>query len=284
MEHTTVLVDEMMSLGSNLMDVNVALIKEHMAGSVLEHTTVLVDEMMSLGSNLMDVNVALIKEHMVVRFSLEHTLQVLVDEMMSLGSNLMDVNVALIKVTNLMEIGVNVGSPMVLPQAYKRALGKIPGYLENNLEKMERGMTTASIRGFLIILQLIESEMEKKKVRVEEEGGLKKQVSIHIVSKYLWCLSCIQEFSDYRLKVNIKRPYVETRIYITYIFSPKSKSMVSLEMLLLCIKCKAYNCQPITYVCSPIGSHLYTRIATSLQKCAYLTYGYDMARCLQFLQ
>ncbi|KAK9169956.1 hypothetical protein Syun_002096 [Stephania yunnanensis] len=61
LEHTTVLVDEMMSLGSNLMDVNVALIKEHMAGSVLEHTAVLMDEMMSLGSNLMDVNVALIK-------------------------------------------------------------------------------------------------------------------------------------------------------------------------------------------------------------------------------
>ncbi|KAK9167274.1 hypothetical protein Scep_002465 [Stephania cephalantha] len=32
---------------------------------------------------------------------------------------------------------------------------QIPGYLENNLEKMERGMTTASIRGSLIILQLI---------------------------------------------------------------------------------------------------------------------------------
>ncbi|KAK9135371.1 hypothetical protein Syun_014701 [Stephania yunnanensis] len=63
LEHTAVLVDEMMSLGSNLMDVNVALIKEHMAGLVLEHTAVLVDEMMSLGSNLMDVNVALIKVH-----------------------------------------------------------------------------------------------------------------------------------------------------------------------------------------------------------------------------
>ncbi|KAK9163928.1 hypothetical protein Syun_004830 [Stephania yunnanensis] len=62
MEHTAVLVDEMMSLGSNLMDVNVALIKEHMAGSVKWSTqAVLVDEMMSLGSNLMDVNVALIK-------------------------------------------------------------------------------------------------------------------------------------------------------------------------------------------------------------------------------
>ncbi|KAK9169785.1 hypothetical protein Syun_001925 [Stephania yunnanensis] len=70
------------------MDVNVALIKEHMAGSVLEHTAVLVDEMMSLGSNLMDVNVALIKEHMAGSV-LEHT-AVLVDEMMSLRSNLMD--------------------------------------------------------------------------------------------------------------------------------------------------------------------------------------------------
>ncbi|KAK9092563.1 hypothetical protein Syun_027474 [Stephania yunnanensis] len=98
LEHTAVLVDEMMSLGSNLMDVNVALIKEHMAGSVLEHTSVLVDEMMSLGSNLMDVNVALIKEHMAGSV-LEHT-AVLVDEMMSLGSNLMDVNVALIKMEN----------------------------------------------------------------------------------------------------------------------------------------------------------------------------------------
>ncbi|KAK9150230.1 hypothetical protein Syun_008539 [Stephania yunnanensis] len=39
-----------------------------MAGSVLEHTTVLVDEMMSLGSNLMDVNVALIK------YYIEHNL------------------------------------------------------------------------------------------------------------------------------------------------------------------------------------------------------------------
>ncbi|KAK9135267.1 hypothetical protein Syun_014597 [Stephania yunnanensis] len=82
MEHTAVLVDEMMSLGSNLMDVNVALIKQ--IKEVTQH--------FNAGEDLLNKNTWLVQSNGA------HT--VLVDEMMSLGSNLMDVNVALIKVHN----------------------------------------------------------------------------------------------------------------------------------------------------------------------------------------